>query len=129
MCILIINWHLLYSWHKNNLEPIQRNIFKNLAFKMDALYQPRGINQNILLHRFQEPLQQKRNFRVTRYVSIYKPTFQIYTPRSNIYMQSSIFHLCFNSNLLCQQFLFNIIKHLQCYPINISCNRLYLPII
>jgi hypothetical protein len=60
-CAII--WCPYYNTYINQLESIQRKFLKNLAFHCDHIYPARGIDQNILLKRFDMPtLTQRRQF-------------------------------------------------------------------
>jgi hypothetical protein len=113
-------WSPLYIYHKQLIESIQRKFMKYVAYKLDGTYPERGIDNNILLHRFSlMSLENRRtlhtvvfvyklirslidcshllfqlNFAVPQFNSRQRPYFYLPTARSNVLANSPIHSVC-----------------------------------
>ena len=121
-------WYPIYQCHVDNIESPQRRFLKYLSFKEDGTYPPRGIDNNLLLDRFQLPslelrraivsikflynllhnnidcsfLLNKLSFFVPRLAGRNNYTFICDTPRRNYLVRSPVFIISNNFNKICQ---------------------------
>lgn len=122
-----IIWFPIYQCHIDNIESVQRRFLKYLSFKEDGIYPIRGINNQILLDRFNiaslnlrrtwsivsflynlihnnvdcDDLFCKINFLVPRAGSRYNQTFYSDRPRTNILLKAPICNACNTFNSIC----------------------------
>lgn len=120
-------WYPYYMNQKLALENVQRKFLKFLAFKVDAIYPERGIEQDTLLTRFEMnslELRRKCNsisflynllhnnidcpellsqlcFNIPIYNSRQNYTFYCPHARSNLLLKSPIYTMCSNFNQIC----------------------------
>lgn len=113
-------WSPYHSAHISRLEGVQRRFLKLLVFKLDQVYPPNGIAQNLLLSRFSvESLQCRRThsalvflfnllhnrvncpqilqqlyFLTPRLSSRSNDLFYLLPPRTNIRMNSPMYRIC-----------------------------------